>query len=236
MIKTRNLGKRYGDAIVVDNVSLSLPSGGLVTIIGPNGAGKSSLLSMISRLLPMSTGSAWIDGLDVSRTPGDELARRMSILRQDNAISARLTVYDLVSFGRYPHSKGRFSGEDREHVDEAIGYLNLKPYAERFLDELSGGQRQRAFVAMVLCQNTDYVLLDEPLNNLDMPHAVTMMHQLRHAADVLGKTIVMVTHDQTAIHQCTQCAICIDGNVRFESDHVSAPPSIHQPGDSGKTH
>lgn len=195
MIETRHLGKRYGRHVVVDDVNLRLPAGGIVSIIGPNGAGKSSLLSMISRLMPASEGSALIDGLDVARTPGDELARRLSILRQDNHIASRLTVRDLVAFGRYPHSKGRLTVKDREHVERAIGYLNLQALSERFLDELSGGQRQRAFVAMVLCQDTDYVLLDEPLNNLDMPHAVTMMRQLRHAADTLGKTVVAVLHD-----------------------------------------
>ncbi|QLF93398.1 ABC transporter ATP-binding protein [Pseudomonas sp. ABC1] len=195
MIETRNLCKDYGGQVVVDDVTLQLPRGGLVSIIGPNGAGKSSLLSMISRLLPISSGAAYVDGLDVARTPGDQLARRLSILRQDNHIVSRLTVRELVGFGRYPHTQGRLSADDLACVERAIGYLNLQPFSERFLDELSGGQRQRAFVAMVLCQDTDYVLLDEPLNNLDMPHAVAMMRQLRQAADELGKTVVMVLHD-----------------------------------------
>lgn len=110
-------------------------------------------------------------------------------------MTARLTVRDLVSFGRYPYSKGRLTLDDRRHIDEAITYLNLTDLSERFLDELSGGQRQRAFVAMVLCQDTDYVLLDEPLNNLDMKHAMGMMKLLRKAANELGKTVVLVLHD-----------------------------------------
>jgi iron complex transport system ATP-binding protein len=150
---------------------------------------------MISRLLPMTAGTVTVDGLDVTRTPSDILARRLSILRQDNRVSSRLTVRDLVEFGRYPYSKGRLTTEDRAHAARAIGYLDLEPLADRFLDELSGGQRQRAYVAMVLCQDTDYVLLDEPLNNLDMKHAVGMMRLLRRAADELSKTIVLVLHD-----------------------------------------
>lgn len=214
MIETRNLSKLYGQQIVVDDVSLQLPARGMVSIIGPNGAGKSSLLSMISRLAPMSAGSAWVDGMDVTRTPGDVLARRLSILRQDNHIESRLSVRDLVAFGRYPHSKGRLTADDMQHVEQAIDYLNLRPYAERFLDELSGGQRQRAFVAMVLCQNTDYVLLDEPLNNLDMPHAIGMMRQLRHAVDTLGKTIVAVLHDiNFASCYCDYIVAMRDGRV-----------------------
>ena len=195
MIEISKVSKTYGDAIVVRDVSLILPRRGITSIIGPNGAGKSTLLSMISRLLPMSAGTVSVDGLDVTQTPSDILARRLSILRQDNRINSRLTVRDLVEFGRYPYSKGRLTPEDRAQATKAIGFLGLEPLADRFLDELSGGQRQRAYVAMVLCQDTEYVLFDEPLNNLDMKHAVGMMKLLRRAADDLGKTIVLVLHD-----------------------------------------
>ncbi|HKH28178.1 MAG TPA: ABC transporter ATP-binding protein [Sphingomicrobium sp.] len=195
MIEISKVSKAYGDVIVVRDVSLQLPRRGVTSIIGPNGAGKSTLLSMISRLLPMTAGTVTVDGLDVTQTPSDILAKRLSILRQDNRVSSRLTVRDLVEFGRYPYSKGRLTAEDRAHAARAIGYLDLEPLADRFLDELSGGQRQRAYVAMVLCQDTDYVLFDEPLNNLDMKHAVGMMKLLRRAADDLGKTIVLVLHD-----------------------------------------
>ncbi len=195
MIVAQGVTKNYGASCVVDGVSLTLPKGGITSIIGPNGAGKSTFLSMVSRLMSMDMGTVTVAGLDVSKTPSDVLARRLSILRQDNHMAARLTVRDLVSFGRYPYSKGRLTEEDRRHIDDAIGYLNLVDLADRFLDELSGGQRQRAFVAMVLCQDTDYVLLDEPLNNLDMKHAMGMMKLLRRAANELGKTVVLVLHD-----------------------------------------
>lgn len=195
MIITSGVRKYYGTTPVVDDVTLTLPRGGVTSIIGPNGAGKSTLLSLISRLMGMDAGTVTVDGLDVSRAPTDVLARRLSILRQDNHTSARLTVQDLVAFGRYPHSKGRPTIEDKAHIDRALDYLDLRELRERFLDELSGGQRQRAFVAMVLCQDTDYLLLDEPLNNLDMKHAASMMGLLRRAADELGKTVVLVLHD-----------------------------------------
>ncbi|OZI71382.1 iron ABC transporter ATP-binding protein [Bordetella genomosp. 12] len=195
MIELQSLSKRYDQTVVVDDVSLALPDAGITAIVGPNGAGKSTLLSMVSRLLPMSAGQVLIDGLDVSRADSRELARRLAILRQDNHLPLRLTVRDLVAFGRYPHSGGRLNAEDQTHIERAISYLELEPLADRFLDEMSGGQRQRAFVAMVLCQDTRYVLLDEPLNNLDMKHAVAMMRILRRAADELGKTVVIVLHD-----------------------------------------
>jgi iron complex transport system ATP-binding protein len=195
LIEISNIRKSYGDTIVVRDVSLEIPRRGITSIIGPNGAGKSTLLSMISRLAPMTAGTVKVDGLDVTKTPSDMLAKRLSILRQDNRVGSRLTVRDLVEFGRYPYSKGRLTVEDRAQADRAIGFLGLEALADRFLDELSGGQRQRAYVAMVLCQDTDYVLFDEPLNNLDMKHAVSMMKLLRQAADTLDKTIVLVLHD-----------------------------------------
>ncbi|MDX3924276.1 MAG: ABC transporter ATP-binding protein [Shinella sp.] len=195
MIEIRNATKRYAETVVVDDVSISLPAKGITSIIGPNGAGKSTLLSMIARLLPMDGGAILVDGMDVNRTAGDVLARRLSILRQENHLTARLTVRDLVAFGRYPYTKGRPTADDAERISRAIGYLDLQDLADRFLDELSGGQRQRAFVAMILCQDTDYVLFDEPLNSLDIRHAVAMMKLLRNAADQLGKTIVVVLHD-----------------------------------------
>jgi len=195
MIIVKNVRKAYGHARVVDDVSLTIPAKGLTAIIGPNGAGKSTLLSIMARLLAMDTGTVTVDGLDVTQTPGTVLARRLAILRQDNHLSSRLTVRDLVSFGRYPYSEGRLTLQDNTHIDRALTYLQLEPLAERFLDELSGGQRQRAFVAMVLCQDTDYVLLDEPLNNLDMKHASGMMKILRRATRELHKTVVLVLHD-----------------------------------------
>ncbi|RMW98837.1 ATP-binding cassette domain-containing protein [Allofranklinella schreckenbergeri] len=195
MIEIEHLSKHYGATPVVQDVSLTIPKGGVTSIIGPNGAGKSTLLGMVSRLLPMDAGRVRVDGLDVATTPSDVLARKLAILRQDNPLSLRLTVRDLVAFGRFPHSRGRLRAEDVAHIDRALAHLHLEPLAGRYLDEISGGQRQRAFVAMVMCQDTDYILLDEPLNNLDMHHGVAMMRLLRELADAHGKTVVIVIHD-----------------------------------------
>lgn len=185
----------YDGQTVLGPVSGVIPAGGITSIVGPNGAGKSTLLTAMGRLLKPDTGRITVGGLDVATTPSRELARTVAILRQENAFTARLTVRELIGFGRFPHSKGRLTAVDRAKVDEALAFLNLEPFAERFLDQLSGGQRQRAYVAMVLAQVTEYVLLDEPLNNLDMRHAVLMMAQLRRAADELGRTIVLIVHD-----------------------------------------
>lgn len=195
MIEIKQLVKSYHDQVILDNITTVIPKGGITSIIGPNGAGKSTLLSIIGRLLPADSGQVSVSGLDVVTTKSDKLAKYLSILRQENQFNSRLTVEELVGFGRYPYSKGRLTAEDQAKISESLSFLNLLELRHRFIDELSGGQRQRAYVAMVLCQDTQYVLLDEPLNNLDMRHAVAMMKQLRKAADELNKTIILVIHD-----------------------------------------
>ncbi len=195
MITISNTTKRYGQTVVVDDVSLTIPRGGVTAIIGANGAGKSTLLSIVGRLLQADGGMVTVDGLDIASTRSEELAKRMAVLRQENHMTVRLTVRELVAFGRFPHSGGRLKAADHAIIEEAIEFFKLGELANRHLDQLSGGQRQRAYVAMVLCQDTDYVLLDEPLANLDMRHSTLMMRRLRELAKTFGKTVVLVIHD-----------------------------------------
>jgi iron complex transport system ATP-binding protein len=195
MITLDAVTKRYGSTTVLDACTTTFGDEGVTALIGPNGAGKSTLLGIIGRLITPEEGSVHIDGMDVRTEPSMTLARTLAVLRQDNHITARLTVRDLIEFGRFPHSKGRLTAECREHVDRAIEYLGLEPYLDRYLDELSGGQRQRAYIAMVLAQDTRYVLLDEPLNNLDLRHMAEIMRLVRRMAEDLGKRVVVVLHD-----------------------------------------
>jgi len=195
VIRLSDVTKRYAGETEIGPVSLEIPKGGVVSLIGPNGAGKSTVLTMIGRLLAPDGGTIEVGGLDVHAAPSKQVAKTVSILRQENHFVTRLTVRQLVGFGRYPHSGGRLTQHDEDKISEAIDFLGLTDLEQRFLDQLSGGQRQRAYVAMVICQDTDYVLLDEPLNNLDMKHSISMLQHLRVIATELDKTIVMVMHD-----------------------------------------
>ena len=195
MIEIKGLSKSFGKKPVVENVTLQIQPKAITSFIGPNGAGKSTLLSMVSRLLDADTGEVFLDQTDVKKMKSDAFAKRVAILKQANHLNIRLTVRELVSFGRYPYSKGRLTAEDEKHVDQALEYMNLTDMQDKFLDELSGGQKQRAFISMVIAQDTDYILLDEPLNNLDMKHSVQIMKILRKLVDELGKTVVIVLHD-----------------------------------------
>lgn len=195
MIEITGVSKSYGNGPVLEDINLELPRGGITTLIGPNGAGKSTLLAIMSRLLAPDQGTVLIDGQDVFATSSDQIARVLAVLRQENHMTARLTVRELVEFGRYPYSKGRLSVADRALVDRSMDFFDLGSLANRSLHQLSGGQRQRAFVAMVLCQDTDYILLDEPLNNLDMRHASEIMGMLGRVVAEQAKTVLMVLHD-----------------------------------------
>ena len=185
MIEIRGLSKKYGKKKVVADVSVTIQKGQITSFIGPNGAGKSTLLSMVSRLLDSDSGEVIIDQHDSKKIKSNDMAKRVAILKQSNFLNVRLTIKELVSFGRFPYSKGRLTEEDEKVVQQSIEYMNLKELQDQYLEELSGGQKQRAFIAMVIAQDTDYILLDEPLNNLDMKHSVQIMKILRKLVDEL---------------------------------------------------
>lgn len=195
MIKIENVRKLYNEEVAIGPLEIDIPKAGLTSLIGPNGAGKSTTLLMIGRLLDIEEGQIAVAEMDVAGTKSKDLAKILTILRQENHFVTRLTVRQLVGFGRFPYSKGRLTKKDEEIISKYIDFLKLTALENRYLDELSGGQRQRAYVAMVLCQETEYVLLDEPLNNLDVAHSVQMMKHLREAANEFGRTIVTVLHD-----------------------------------------
>jgi len=195
MIYLLGAKKLYTAEVEIGPLNLEIPKAGITSLIGPNGAGKSTALLMIGRLLNMDEGQIVVANMDISESKSGDLAKILTILRQENHFVTRLTVRQLAGFGRFPYSKGRLTKQDEAIISKYIDFLDLSDLENRYLDELSGGQRQRAYVAMVLCQETEYVLLDEPLNNLDVARSVQMMQHLRHAADEFGRTILTVMHD-----------------------------------------
>lgn len=195
MLEASHITKTYGKKRVLSDVSVKIEPRRFVSIIGPNGAGKSTLFSVISGLGAYEGGEVSFDGMKIEDYDRRLLAQKLSFLRQSNHLSIRLTVRELVAFGRYPYSQGRLKAEDNRIIDEAIAYLHLEELQHKFINELSGGERQRAFIAMTIAQDTAYILLDEPLNNLDMKHSVQIMKTLRHMVDEMGKTVLVVIHD-----------------------------------------
>lgn len=194
-MRVNELTKRYDGKVVVDAVTFRVPKGKVLSLIGPNGAGKSTVMGVISRLIARDAGMVDFEGKDIGKWKSKELSRRLAILTQTNNVQMKLTVRELVTFGRFPYSGSRVTAEDEAIIDRAIAYMELREIQDRFIDELSGGQRQRAYIAMVIAQDTEYVLLDEPTNNLDIYHATNMMKIVRRLCDELGKTVILVLHE-----------------------------------------
>ena len=213
-MQIKDVTKKYNGKPVVDAVNLEIPKGKVISFIGPNGAGKSTVMGIISRLIAKDSGLVSFDGTELEKWKSKELSKRLAILTQSNNIQMKLTVRELVAFGRFPYSGNRTTKEDEEIIEQAIAYMELEAFRDRFIDELSGGQRQRALIAMVIAQDTDYILLDEPTNNLDIYHATNMMKIVRRLCDELEKTIILVLHEinYAAFYSDYICAF-VDGKV-----------------------
>ncbi len=213
IMQIKDVTKKYNGKPVVDAVNLEIPKGKVISFIGPNGAGKSTVMGIISRLIAKDSGLVSFDGTELEKWKSKELSKRLAILTQSNNIQMKLTVRELVAFGRFPYSGNRTTKEDEEIIEQAIAYMELEAF-NRFIDELSGGQRQRALIAMVIAQDTDYILLDEPTNNLDIYHATNMMKIVRRLCDELEKTIILVLHEinYAAFYSDYICAF-VDGKV-----------------------
>lgn len=221
-MKIKNLIKKYDGKTVVDQVSFEIPKGKVISLIGPNGAGKSTVMGIISRLIDRNSGQVHFEGEDISRWKSKELSRRLAILTQSNNIQMKLTVEELVAFGRFPYSGGHLSDEDQEIVDRAISYMEMEEFRKSFIDELSGGQRQRAYIAMVIAQDTEYVLLDEPTNNLDIYHSTKMMKIVRRLCDELGKTVILV------LHEINYAAFYSDYICAFKNGKIAKFGTVHE--------
>ena len=195
MLDIKNLRYEIDGWEILRDINITLPDEGMTALIGPNGAGKSTLLSLVTRIEPMSGGEVTVDGRALHDIPPPEMAKKVAILTQHQDIQTRLTVRDLLSFGRYPYHQGRPKAEDDAVIDEMLDRMDLRKLADRYLSTLSGGQRQRALIAMTLCQSTKYIFLDEPLNNLDMYYARELMRTLDVYAREKHCSILMVIHD-----------------------------------------
>ena len=195
-LEARSVSLAYDGITIVPELSVAVPPGSFTVVIGPNACGKSTLLRGLSRLLAPAAGSVVLDGRDISSYPAKEVARRLGLLPQSALAPDGITVADLVGRGRYPHQSllRQWSSADEIAVREALDATGTAELSARPVDALSGGQRQRVWVAMVLAQQTDLLLLDEPTTYLDVAHQVELM-ELFAELNARGRTVVAVLHD-----------------------------------------
>jgi len=196
-LKTKALTLSYGDAIIIDDLDLTIPKGKITVFIGGNGCGKSTLLRSLARLLKPASGTVLLEGREINKLSTREVAKKLAILPQSPTSPEGLTVLQLVKQGRYPYQNWlkQWSEEDEEKVTFALTVTGMSEFAERHVDSLSGGQRQRAWIAMTLAQDTDIILLDEPTTYLDMTHQIDILDLLFELNEKEKRTIVMVLHD-----------------------------------------
>jgi len=220
MIEVRSVNQSYSKRSskkTLSDVSMVVKENAITALVGANGAGKSTLLSVMTNILPALSGEVLLDGEDVRKMKSNDLSKKVAFLRQSQQLSVRITVNDLVEYGRFPHCGGRLRDADHQKVDEALIYMDLADLRHRYLEELSGGQRQRAFIAMILAQDTPYIFLDEPLNNLDIKYSVEMMKIIKTMEVELNKTIVVVLHDINFAAAYADHIIAMkDGEIYYE--------------------
>lgn len=196
-LKGENLKIGYSDKTVISEMNVTIPEGKITSIIGPNGCGKSTLLKGLARIIPLQSGTVWLQDRKMSDLSTKEIARIMALLPQGPQAPEGLTVQELVSFGRYPYQKGfgSLNEEDRRLIEWAMKETRVYEYRDRGIDQLSGGQRQRAWIAMALAQDTPVILLDEPTTYLDMAHQLEILELLEKLNREQHKTIALVIHD-----------------------------------------
>ena len=195
----KEITKRYDGKAVVDGVSFEIPKGKVLSLIGPNGAGKSTVMGMLSRLIARDSGLVDFEGTEITRWKSRELSKRLAILTQANNVQMKLTVRELVAFGRFPYSGGRLTQEDNEIIDRAIAYMELGDFEEQFIDELSGGQRQRICIARALALNPEFIVCDEPVSALDVSIQAQVVNMFEDLQQEMGLTYLFIAHDLSVV-------------------------------------
>ena len=218
-ISAEHISVAYEDKIILEDLSLDLLDGNITTIIGSNGCGKSTLLKALTRIQAIKSGQILIDGEAIAKLSTKEVAKKIALLPQVLEATEGISVYELVSYGRFPHQKylGNLTSFDRDKIHWAMEVTKVTPYAYLDVDSLSGGQRQRVWIAMALAQDTDTIFLDEPTTYLDMNHQLEILELLYRLNQENHKTIIMVLHDLNLAARFSDCLVAMkDGEIKYQ--------------------
>ena len=196
-ITLKDVNIKRQDKSILKNIDLSLLEGKITTIIGPNGCGKSTLLKTIARIYQPDEGEIYVNDIAMKKLKSKEIAKKIGILSQKNRLNYDIKVHDLVSLSRYPHLNTfqRMSQKDYDIVDWALNETNALEFKGRYMSELSGGQAQRVWISLLLAQQSDIMLLDEPTTYLDIHHQLETLNIVKDLNSRNNKMIVMVLHD-----------------------------------------
>ncbi len=221
MLTVKNLTCRRGGKLILKDINCAFEQGKITALIGPNGSGKSTLLKLIAGLEACEQGNIQLEGKGITQYPRADLALRMAMLPQRHATPVGLTVSDLVEFGRHPHRRwfAPLSAQDKQKMHWAMRQAGVLEYADLAIENLSGGEAQRCWLAMVLAQDTDILLLDEPTSWLDIGHQIELLHIVQRLNQDYGKTIIWVLHDLNHAQQFSHHAVMLEeGQVVASGD------------------
>lgn len=225
----KNISGGYGKTVILEDISLQINAGGIVTVLGPNGCGKSTLLKIAGRLQKPFSGNILLDGKELRSYPGKKLAQKMAILSQSAELPAGITVEELVSLGRFPYRES--SSGRRAHVDSALEATETTALRNRFVASLSGGERQRVRLAMVLAQDPEILLLDEPTTFLDVKCQFEILELIRRLNRERNLSVLMVLHDLSLASVYSDRMILLKGKRIFCSgtpEEVMKPEIIRE--------
>lgn len=196
MLEFKNVDVSISKVPILNDISVSFERGKITSIIGPNGCGKTTLLQTINGVSQVTNGTVLLDGEKFFDIPLKERAKRISFMAQFRGSAPNISVKGLVEHGRFPYMgfSRKMSTDDIEAVEKALEYTDIKDYRKKLVSELSGGLQQKAYLAMQLAQNSDYMVMDEPMNHLDFP-SQRDIYRLIEGLGKAGKTIILVSHD-----------------------------------------
>lgn len=220
----RGVGFDIDGRTLLHPLTLDVPKGEVVGILGHNGSGKSTLLKILARFQAPTRGQADYHGQPLATFRPKDYARKVAYLPQQTPDTDGMTVREVVSLGRYPWhgALGRFSLTDRTKVSEALELTGLTPFADRIVDTLSGGERQRAFLAMLIAQDTECLLLDEPISALDINHQIEVMSLIRMLAHEHDRSVLIVLHDINMAARFCDRLIALSGGRLVAHDETDA--------------
>ena len=216
MIQAKGIKVGYEEKTIIEELSVDIKEGQVVSILGPNGSGKSTLIKSLSRLLKVKEGEVFLQSELISSMGDKKVAKKLAMLSQHNSAPGDITVKDLVHYGRIPHKKWYESKnqEDEEIVNWALENTGTMKYADRMVSQLSGGERQRVWLAAALAQRPKVLMLDEPTTYLDMCYQLELMELVKEINEKFNMTIIMVLHDlNQAARYSHRVIIMKDGTI-----------------------
>ena len=212
MMKAENLTVRYGEKTVLQDLSLTVGEGEWWVVVGPNGAGKSTLAGALGKAVPY-TGSITLAGKDIRDIPPREYARKVGVLNQNHSAVYGFTAEEVVGLGRYARQTGflrKGDPEGAEKIDKALEMTGLSGMRKRNMLTLSGGECQRVFLAQVLCQDPEILILDEPANHLDLPFQQELFALIAQWLKTPGRAVITVMHDLSLARKYGSHALLLD--------------------------